>query len=402
MMNLRSARALGLMSIVVTGLSLQIAGFTLTLERLVALACVPFLVFSYAAERPTYTSSHRFSGYLIAWVLVLLASTIISNDPLAHASGLVISLTPVVFFFLFARSEQPEALLKRWCEPILWFMAIGALITFALSFGNESLAGVVREGQRARFLSLEPNIFGASLALLLLLHLGHARPNLRHALLHICGLTALYLSFSKAPYAGYLIGLFVFLLCSGSLKKAGSFALIIVTAPLLTAAGLFLSSSLAEIYSRSLHRADALDTRMVIARAAWHRIEASPLIGNGALDFGLRFQDLAKILGSTGDNDAWIWQVFLAVIHDTGFLGFAFYTAFLFSLIGYGVSYANRTRSRQMAACVAGFVAILACSQTTTLHLTAIFGIAAGFIAAGVRNDRQLRPRVAMRREPAT
>lgn len=384
LVNEKRLKVLALLSLPFSGLIYKVGGFSFGVERFVlVLIALPVVLFSIQSSqrKSEYAGGFQFSWIFILWALFLFLSTSIADDPIAHFPGLVMSLAPMFFYFLFKFGRRNEEVLAALLEPILWYMALGAIVTY---FGwlviSPDLFEFFIDRGRAKLTVFEPNIFGAMLSFFMILHLPYFKFGRRHLFLYAFTHVGLILCFSKAPYASYMLGVAIYSLLS---RRAGRSLRFFIGASLLVSVfiAFLFSSSILDFYYLFLDRQDGVDNRMIGLLVAIQRFLENPLLGNGALDFGLTQGGVVEEMGSDNEKNAWIWQMFVAIAHDGGIFGFSLYVAFLVALIKFGIESAKRN-SLLHASAVGALMSLLLASQTTTLHLSLLFGAALGLVAS--------------------
>jgi len=224
---------------------------------------------------------------------------------------------------------------------------------------------------------IEPNIFGAVMAAMMIVHFAYFRFCLRHFVLHGMGLLALLLTASRFPYLAYALCMPYYLFRSGLIRRPivqAGLAAGVISITILTG---FFFEKLYNTYDAYVNRQDTITSRNTILAAAWRGAFKKPIIGHGPLDFGLTNYDLLNILGATEDKALWIWQMFVAIIYDEGLIGLGFYLAFLIALWAY-TEQMIKEGQKHFLAYQAGALALVISSQGTTEHLTATFGVILG------------------------
>jgi hypothetical protein len=151
-------------------------------------------------------------------------------------------------------------------------------------------------------------------------------------------------------------------------------------------------SEISDIYAATLNRPGAITYRLLALNVAIDRFWLSPILGNGPLDFGISASYVQYAIDSHNNNrQVWIWQILVAIAHDSGIVGFALYMTFIAMLLWNGYRLATTKHSKQHAAYFAGFVVLFIASQSTTVHLTALFGLAMGLLGSdALPSKRQL------------
>lgn len=408
MSTLGKFKRIAFLAAMIPGVSFHLGTVSLNAERaLFLMAGIPvmlMLAFARILGRGAPQGEIRFrAGWtLVGWTVVLLISFLLTNDFKGHLPGLLISILPLFFFVTFAQggSGQPDEV-GDLLEPVLWLLSLGGIVTYGfwLWYPN-SLTSLAVDRARAHFSFQEPNIYGAAVAYVLILHFGRFSRRPRIYVLYGLCLTALALSFSKGPYVGFLAGAGLFTWLSGALKRIRRTEAAMVGVASVLGLLTLIVGGFSSYYQSHLDRADAISVRGFLFTRAVEKTIQHPLFGNGPLDFGLSEQHLLAQIGSSNAGAIWIGQMLLALAHDTGLVGLAFYLVFLVSLITFASERWRTLRDPEDAARVAGFVSLLIVSQVTTVHLTALFGLSAGLLAVPFYNPR-LQRREAVRHRSA-
>jgi len=387
-------KSLMLLSVVFDGIYFSVYGLNFNFERIfLTLLSVPifFLIVSPVIVRDRVPDNSFKGGWLIGlWCISLAISVLWTSNPFAHLNGFAISVAPAIVYFLFSGGTKNSIVLRTFGEPILWYLAgfgVAAYLIWALASPEWVTPFIDRN--RIKLTLYEANIYGATLSYFLILHFPHFKRIWRHYILYALALAALFLSFSRTPYVGFVVGAYTYLVTSGYFKTPRatlSFAALSIAIVLLTVT---FSDILQSIYATNLDRSDSYGTRIIQLNYAIDQFASHPVFGNGPLDFGLNSKQILSAIGSKAANDVWIWQMFVAVAHDSGLVGLALYLAFTIGLLRHGYRLARKKGSIEHAAYLSGFVALLIDSQTTTIHLTATFGVAAGLLGSGLAIRRR-------------
>jgi hypothetical protein len=379
-------------SILFNGVSINYYGLNFNLERVVLVVLfVPILMTILFSGTSAKRSGTFKGGWLVGlWCFTLLISLTLTNDPAAHLNGYAISVAPAIMYFLFATGRTNPVVLQNTTELILWYLSAVGVAMYVLWISDPPgwVADYI-DRNRIRLTLYEANIFGATVSYFLIIHFPQFRRIARHYALYSLALFAIFLSFSRTPYIGFASGVIIYLFLTGFFRSWRYIFMFVIVCVLGGVVSILYSNDLINIYVANLYRADSYSSRMIGLEFAYQRFLAHPLFGNGPLDFGLYNQEILFVLGSQSIHDVWIWQIFMAVAHDSGVIGLIVYLAFLVGLIWHGYRLAVVNLSKQHAAYLAGFIALLIDCQTTTLHLTALFGVAAGLLGSGIQIPMQ-------------
>jgi len=123
-------------------------------------------------------------------------------------------------------------------------------------------------------------------------------------------------------------------------------------------------------------------TRAVQAVTALDEIAAHPIFGGGTASFQLEFDWQA--LGADWEDQGWIGNTELRVLHDTGVVGLLAFAAFLGSLVLSAWKVLKKERSPELVALLVSAVVYTITFQATEGTLLAFSWVHLGLIACGV------------------
>jgi hypothetical protein len=389
---------IAVIAIVLGGIKFQLGSVDLNAERILILPiALEFIISALIFVRLPRDAATIF---LFSWILFSIISLLFSSDPAGHISGLLVTSVSFFYFLLFRTTNLGRESVAAIMSAALWPATIGAVVVYALWVTNGMFPNAIDRGRVALTMN-ESNTFGSMLATFSLIHLGAAKFNFKTLILQFLCIVALLLAFSKGPLVAYVIGAAYYLIRSGSLKNIRAIAIAALSGLSLIALGIVLYDKLARIYGESLDRPDAITSRLWILESAWDRFLKSPIIGNGPLDFTFSSPELLNRLGSNNEQNLWIWQMAVAILHDTGIIGGLIYLLFLIFLFRRSEIWIRSGRD-EFVGYTAGFIALLVACQSTTVHLSAIFGLAAGLACSTPvirrRRVQEGRPSSAMQR----
>ena len=390
-------QSLTLVAIALNGVDFRIGGIDLNSERVL----IPLILLALAghalANRPIFVSKPAWLYF--GWVLSVVTALLLAIHPVIHVNGLLISVAPFGYFLLFMQKGLSARRLNALLEIFLWIMSVASIAVFVLWTQSGLFPGLIDRG-RIMLTMVEPNILGATLAGLMVMHLGSARIGARVVLVQLLSLGALLLTASKMPYAAYFAAILYLLFRSGVLRGVIPIMFMTSGVIVLVAMSVLLADSFQSLYLAVLDRPDAINNRMYGLTLGWERFLQRPFFGNGPLDFAFASPEILVRMGTDDLKNLWIWQIWVAVLHDEGLFGFVFFMAFLVTS-WIRCERLIRSGQRQFMGYAAGMIAVLAASQTTTLHLSAIFGLVFGLanskpeaVAALRATAARLRPRV--------
>lgn len=378
--------AMALFGIVTSGVVLKVGGFAFSIERTFGLILLPVMLHRLLMPNG-FPAARQLVWVWLSWGVVLTISAVFSGDFVAHLPTLLIALVPIAYFSFVTGARIDGTAVNTIVRKLVWLM--GGVGTLALAASRAvGPAGVpfelVDEFGRLKLTVLEPNLYGSTLAFLMLVALPRAKPDWRTLLMFLLALVALVGSFSKAPLGGFVLGVVVFaLLRSVATRSSASFTTILTLwiSGLVGAIILFVLPSATKFYGESFARADAIFARSYLQQIAINRFFEKPIIGRGPGDFGLQKLSILRYIGGQDDKgNLWISQMMVNIIHDSGIIGIIIYIAFLVMVLSRGYQWV-RQGSLDHCGYLAAFISVLIASQASTVHLSAIFGIAAGLVA---------------------
>jgi len=316
------------------------------------------------------------SAFYVGWALCALLSMSLTQDPGAHVNGLLISISPLLYFFVFMQNSFTGRKISFVLEYSLWFLSIGSITIYSIWLVSGNFSEMIDFG-RIKFTMAEPNILGSAIAIMMLSHLPSAKFSFSHILLHALSLISLIISGSKAPIIAYVIAIIYYMFRSKAF--VGIFPLIaaMFCSIMVLSVSIFMTDQIESFYDSMFDRPAAVNIRMYVFDEGWRRFLNHPIIGNGPLDFSFANPAILERMGATDSRALWLWQMWLAIAHDEGIIGLIL---FLFFIIGTWIHCERLIRlgQREYIGYMAAVIAAVVASQTTTIHLTAIFGVALG------------------------
>ncbi len=379
-----------LLAVALNGIDINTGSVTLNFERILLFPvaiCLTLALFLPGVLRFTLPA-----GLYLAWVVSVVIATLLSSSPVAHFNGFLITVAPYFYFLLFSQKSFSHGSMGKVIETFLWFLATGSVIAFSIWLTTGTLEWMIDRG-RINFTMAEPNILGATLATLMVMHLHFFRPGFRHYALHAISLLALVLTQSKTPYGAYFVSVTYYLVRSGALRRPAPFFLLLFGGIMGFLVLVVFSNTITDLYASHLQRQDAINNRMYSLYYGWEHFLMRPIFGNGPLDFSFASHSILAQMGTDDTRNLWIWQIWVALLHDEGAVGFICFVAFLIMNWLRAGRMINRGQ-RQFIGYQAGMISLLVASQATTLHLSALFGITMGLVNSPALNlaPSKIRP----------
>jgi O-antigen ligase len=243
----------------------------------------------------------------------------------------------------------------------------------------------------------EPNIFGSYAAAFALMFLFYRLTSGARRGWYTLGflITALasLLSIARAAWIGFLTGLLFLLWYAASQGKVRVRRLISsLAAVLLVGLGLLLVAGLGYGYLRERVETLAHPTeaptfvgRLYYDSLALEHVREHSLLGWGSSSFTIFWEwDTPE-----GPGPAWVGNLEVRVLHDTGAIGLTIFLAFLVKLLREGAKTLKRTRNqedlRNIGALLSGWIVLLVAFQATDATTMAFPWVHLGLLAAATR-----------------
>lgn len=373
---MNALRALAILSLLFGGIWVDVLGFPVNIERFVSLAGL--MLAPIALVRSTLPIK-----LLVAWYAVMAIAMMMAPNSSALINNFAVCLVPLGIFSFFQNSLGGRELSEKLVRFLVFLVSIVAPLMYIAAISGASWASIVLDVGRSRFFAIEANLFGAASVCVTLLFVPYMRSWLDRLLFVLC-LVSIFFSYSRGPYLALAVGLIVYMGVMGDYKRP------IVIATIGAAAFFtliyFFAFSSDQMLPESFGRASTIRSRAFVIMLAWQNIEQSPFFGRGPLEFGVSHAGLNYIFGSASEQTVWISQMFVSILHDTGFIGLSIYLVFLGAVLRQGYQAAKQATNRRVrASYLAAFVALLVVSQATTLHLTGLFAAMAALTALPIR-----------------
>jgi O-antigen ligase len=140
----------------------------------------------------------------------------------------------------------------------------------------------------------------------------------------------------------------------------------------------------------ALIRVHSINSRLVMWKLSLDSISSAPFLGNGMFSFSGLYPEAPAQVGAVTFKSAWISNLPLAILHDTGVVGFILFFTFVGMVVVNGwrcVRHASINKSMSQtdinigAALLAGLVALLVSSLTAPAHSLAHFWVVLALMA---------------------
>lgn len=389
----RASYAIVIFLLTADGLYAQIGDIKITATK--ALSILFSLLLLAHASYSGRVKTGGLGGYvLFLWMLLSLVvdfAHLQTEGVLRHWVNLAAG---VIWFYIVANLSLDwkvfqSALLR--VAAVLGGLSLAVVVTRPLSLDPTGLTGhlVQREVdlERLTMFSWEPNIFGAIVAIGLLMTLPTLEVKVRRAG-PVIGLllVALVGSFSKGPWLAFAVGMLVYVLLTRAKRAA---KLLLALAMVGTASVLLMVATHPHLLEKNVIRASNVDVRWIQIERGFRDIVLSPLFGNGTFSFGSLWPDLNLLFGSSESGSAWISQAAIGVLHDTGIVGLMLMLLFWCLVIFRAVSSIMLARRQGLprefvlfaSALVASAISLLVQDWITTLYSLPIYWAVIGLVA---------------------
>ncbi|MCY1275672.1 hypothetical protein D9M68_268250 [compost metagenome] len=370
---------------------------TFTPERILAAPLFIISLLLVIAERRKIKTS-RTSLILLAWLAIALFSSLASKVSGWSAKMYIVQITAASFYFLILwLNPDPVRIFNS--KPfflIAWFMGPTLSVVYLVYISGiptpDFVAHWFQEGSggtRIRATITEANLFGVFVSLLTLIVLSKKKIGKLWWWTLLLGLHgSLILSFSRIPWAAYIASLFIYYSIlnprSYTLRRAMNLSLTsLLTLSAAISIGLIIFSEFGD--NEIIGRTHSANARFIMWGLAANSIIEHPLLGNGIYSFSELYSFAPELVGSDTSRSAWISNIFIAILHDTGIVGLILFFHFLFTIIRIGVQRvralatsktADPYRTRIGAALTAFAISLIISGQSIPAHSLAFFWIA--------------------------
>ena len=371
-------------------------GNTLTLERILSvplfLIICALLIGSKIPFRLPKTGL-----ILLVWIALTFFSSATGPVPAWSLKMFLGLLFAISFYYMtIGLRANPFTIFKsRAFLSLAWFCGPFLSIIYVASVFHLQLPDIALHwlqegsgGTRIRGGITEANLFGVFVSLITLAVVALGKTKKVWWWILLLGLhSSLLFSFSRAPWISYILSVGIYYaLIKRSHYKARSFVWYTLAALLLI--GLIVAASyfvMAEFGDNEIiGRTHSVRTRFIMWGLAAESILKNPFLGNGIYSFSEIYSFAPELVGSDSHRSAWISNLPLALLHDTGIFGLLIFFFFMISVIRRGLvavrkAAVNRTidvyQLKIGAALVAFLMAMVFSSQSIPAHSIAIFWV---------------------------
>lgn len=394
------------MTVLLNNYQWSFSGVTLSPERIMSVPLTVVLVL-WLVFRMRAVSLSKSTYMLAFWLGWVLLASILSDVPDWSLKMYVTLLMAVSYYYLvnIAQINPFNIFSSRTFLLVAWFFGPVLSILYIMYLNGFVFPGLVEHwfqtgsgGIRLRGTIYEPNLFGAYLTLFILavLAMNHTRKLWWWVLL--AGLHfSLIFSFSRSPWIAYLTGLFFYLVLRhpGKLEYENIrkyflttlfvsfvFGVIVYLVTTGLVSTVLLSSGIDD--NELLGRTHSIRTRFVMWSLSLESIVNSPLLGNGIFSFSALHPEAPSLVGSDTHRSAWVSNLPLAVLHDSGLVGFSLFFIFIGRMLvnaWFGVRRLSINHEMSQyevnigAALLASVLSLMVSSLTIPSHSLAIFWV---------------------------
>lgn len=379
-----------------------IGNYHFSLERLLAIPLFLLLLWMLLSFRMPLLISKQII-ILIIWLLMALCSSILSDVNEWSTKMYVSLILASSFYFMIIQlkidmkaifSSKTYLLLLFFMGPLLSLLYIYAIFGYYLP---DFIVHWLQEGSggtRLRATIYEANLFAVYLCffILTLIALNYKSKLWWWALLFGLNLSMLF-SFSRVPWLSYIISLVIYFILINprkfNLKKiVYYFILFFILSVLIGAIVYVIYKNYGEY--EIIGRTHSLSTRLIMWELAYKSILENPILGNGIFSFSELNAYAPSLVGSDTYRSAWISNIFLVILHDTGIVGFLLFFTFIFVVIYDGwksvrfalINKIFEPHILRLGACFVSFsISLILSGQTIPAHSLAFFWVGFGLVS---------------------
>ncbi len=319
------------------GIAISKYGMKFTLSRILSIYFI-IIIFARAMSGRKLVVGGDAGRALLAWLLFSLVIDKYYSSTLPTLHHWINLCVGVIWFYVVLNLRPDWKTLQKsllYTGSVVAALSIAALSARAISYNpygiTDYLVPKVVNLYRLVMFSWEPNIFGTTMAVWLILSLPMLQERPRHYLVNwLMMLIALIVSLSKGPWVAFSIGLTIYVAITKS-RMAIKTYFVLATGLVLSIAGILMIH--ASLFISSVVRFKDVTVRLVQDQRALADIARSPVFGNGTFSFGDRWPYLNYQFGDHQLNAAWVSQAPLGILHDTGVIGIALMGTFWIYLL---------------------------------------------------------------------
>lgn len=380
------------------GIEFSFSGGNLNPERL--LFIVFLLAYIFFGKSKLSDNFHAPVFFLSIYLLIAFFSSLFSNVA-GWALKMTVSLFCAMsyFYFVAKNSETIIGFNYRFyfylCCIIMGPISCGVYFLNYLSievpFITEKWLQFDSAGVRVRALIYEANIYGCIVGFIILSLIAKSKKSLLDKFNLAFLFVALILSGSRGPWLAFIFSLMVYYLLVGK-RKINLTGIIDYSVFVVIVAFVFFAVVQILFYEKieeSMSRINTVEARIVMWDLAFGNVKNNFLIGSGVFSFSELFPDAPLYVGSETYRSAWISNIFLAIIHDTGVIGSIVFFGALFYMISSSFSVLRFAIENNISSSdlVNTFAALISCScglfvsgLTIPTHSIAFFWIVFGIM----------------------
>lgn len=386
----------------------EIAGLKARPEHIVSgmvICAIPFLWKKRAEPVSWILADYLLLAYI---ALIFFSSLFTSTAPGQTAKWAVQQVLAILPYFLLRVLIKDRASF-RWAFRALLMVAAATCVYAIISFYSYVLLGTkfgmeveqygMEGGSIAATygLQFEANLLGAYGAALFTMMLAMYFQERRRSYLIggiFCGMITMAVSLSRAALGAAIIGVALVSFIAWKRKQLNRKVVWRVIGATLGAV-LLVGPFVFTHYTERFSSVDVSDltadpntlTRAVQTLSAFDEIAKKPLFGGGVASFQLAFS--WEEFGTDWQDQGWIGNTELRVLHDTGIVGLTVFLLFLFSLVRQSVKQLKREFSPELLALICSGVVYSITFQATEGTLLAFPWVQLGLIGCAVSLMRQ-------------
>lgn len=323
------------------GLYIPVGSVNVRSEKVLALLLFP-IILTYSILHGKLLVVNRSNLLLTFWIILGLGVSLFSVDPgpmLKHWFDLCLS----IFFFYLVYWYRPTSLVLARPSHILF---IGSLLGLCGTvIGGLYWLGVGVEGNflsnfaytesgaiRIKMTLWESNIYGAVMAVFCLFSIAEKRKNSMFdwMIIFFCH-AGLILSYSRGPLVAYFFGLILYNKVIGK-KNVGRLLTVVFLAVLAFSTYKLVRIGLGYGQEGGFLRYNTITTRLVTLDHAIQTIAEHPILGSGIYSAESLYAGFAVEVGGSEEDKGWISILPVAIVHDTGIVGFILFYGFFYMI----------------------------------------------------------------------